>query len=288
MTNSTLAPVPFARNYALFLDVDGTLADFQDDPAAVTLSPTLLELLSRLQHQLRGALALISGRSGPDLQRLTHGLMHGQTLTKSHDLCCLGLHGLTQNACCPGGAILPLPSAEITPLREQSQAFCQRYPGVRIEDKALGLALHYRSSPQWQSAVQQFAQDYMESRAGHSDFVVLQGKRVVEFRPAGADKGQGIARLLQYPPFSERIPVFIGDDVTDEAGFAVVNRGGGVSVKCGGGPSCAQFRLVDVAAVRDWLTEFSAYLAADAAPPGATREVQSGFRCRASDPDSNG
>lgn len=264
MTNFNSPPIPFARDYALFLDIDGTLADFQDDPAAVTLPATLLELLSQLQQQTHGALALISGRSVEDLQRLIRG----------HTLCCLGLHGLTQNACCPGGAIRPLPAAEIATLREQSLTFCQRHPGVTIEDKSLGLALHYRRSPHWQSAVQQFAQGYMRQCRGQSEFVVLQGKMVVEFRPAGADKGKAIARMLQHSPFRHRIPLFIGDDVTDEAGFAVVNRVGGVSIKCGAGPSGAQFRLADVAAVSSWLAEFSCYLAQDCGEGNLKRKAE--------------
>lgn len=253
MTKFTRSRVALAHNYAIFLDVDGTLADFQDDPADVFLPVAVLDLLSTLQDQLHGAMALISGRTNEDLARLTAG----------RSLCCLGLHGMTQNAHCPGGVILPRPSSEIDTLRRHSRIFCQDHPDVTVEDKGLGLALHYRRSPQAQAAVQQFAQDYLQQLSGASDFVVLQGKMVVEFRPAGADKGAGIQRLLQHPPFKERIPLFIGDDVTDEAGFAVVNRAQGVSMKCGAGSTCAQFRLADVAAVRRWLEEYSEYLATE-------------------------
>lgn len=268
MTNFLNSPAPFTRRYALFLDVDGTLADFRDDPADVFLPPDLLDLLARLQHQLDGAVALISGRSSPDLTRVTAG----------RPLCCLGLHGLTQNAFCPGGVVLPEPSPEIAALREQSRDFCQRHPGVTVEDKALGLALHFRRAPHWQAAVQQFALDYvaqtsnLAQASGNSDFVVLQGKMVVEFRPARADKGAGVTRLLQHDPFKQRVPVFIGDDVTDEAAFAVVNDMQGVSIKCGAGPTCAQYRLPDVISVHRWLEEYSRYLAAQPEASSAARE----------------
>ena len=79
------------------------------------------------------------------------------------------------------------------------------------------------------------------------------GKRVVEIKPAGIDKGTAVAEYLAEPPFRGRRAVFIGDDLNDEHGFAEVNRLGGVSIKVGRGASCARFRLKDVASVRRWL-----------------------------------
>lgn len=263
MTNLTDFPAPFARHYALFLDVDGTLADFHEDPNQVFLPAVVLERLLLLQRQLNGAVALISGRGNPDLERLTGG----------GPLCCMGLHGLTQNNYCPGGATTLKQSPEIITLRQLSSDFCRGETGVTVEDKEFGLALHYRRSPQSQAAVQQFAQDYLQRRQGESDFVILEGKMVVEFKPAGADKGVGISRLLQHAPFKGRVPLFIGDDVTDEAGFAAVNRARGVSVKCGEGPTRAQYRLPDVAAVRQWLEDYSAWLALPDTRPDASDRI---------------
>jgi len=82
---------------------------------------------------------------------------------------------------------------------------------------------------------------------------VQRGKRVAEIKPSGVDKGTAIAEYLTEPPFKERRPVFIGDDLNDEHGFAGVNRLDGISIKVGTGKSCARFRLRDVAAVRRWL-----------------------------------
>jgi trehalose 6-phosphate phosphatase len=259
MTKSTYSPAPFEPNYALFLDLDGTLAEFHEEPAQVTLSRPVLDLLRVLYDQLEGAIALVSGRSIEDLTRMLEG----------QPLCCLGLHGLTQNDHCPeavgalkaaGDSAASFDTTEMNELRQASIDFAHCHPGVTVEDKQFALALHYRRSPHWQAAVRQFAHEYLQSRNGRSGFALLEGKMVVEFRPAGINKGVAIARLLKHRPFAGRVPVFIGDDVTDEAGFEAVNAAQGVSIKCGDGRSCAQFRLPDIAAVHRWLEGYSATL----------------------------
>jgi len=78
---------------------------------------------------------------------------------------------------------------------------------------------------------------------------------VVELKPAGADKGEVIRRLMMTKPFAGRTPVFVGDDLTDEAGFAIVNEMSGYSIKVGPGPTCARFSLRTVTRVREWLAE---------------------------------
>jgi len=77
----------------------------------------------------------------------------------------------------------------------------------------------------------------------------------VEIKPAGIDKGTAVAEYLAESPFRGRHPVFIGDDLNDEHGFAEVNRLAGVSIKVGSGKSCARYRLTGVAAVRHWLAD---------------------------------
>jgi trehalose 6-phosphate phosphatase len=79
------------------------------------------------------------------------------------------------------------------------------------------------------------------------------GKMVVELKPAGCDKGKAIEQFMREPPYAGRIPVFLGDDVTDEYGFRVINRLGGHSVKVGEGSSNARWRLENPAAARAWL-----------------------------------
>ncbi|MEM1307691.1 MAG: trehalose-phosphatase, partial [Pseudomonadota bacterium] len=78
-------------------------------------------------------------------------------------------------------------------------------------------------------------------------------KAVAEVRISGHDKGGAISAFLNEAPFEGRRPVFAGDDVTDEDGFAVVDRRGGISIKVGDGDSVARYRVPDVSALRDWL-----------------------------------
>jgi trehalose 6-phosphate phosphatase len=117
----------------------------------------------------------------------------------------------------------------------------------------MSLALHYRAAPQHEALVH----DVVRGAAGAlgNDWLVQRGKMVVELRPAGADKGAAIAAFLADAPFAGRVPVFLGDDVTDEHGFEDVNRLGGHSIKIGEGASAARWRLRDVREVERWLAE---------------------------------
>lgn len=128
-----------------------------------------------------------------------------------------------------------------------------RHPGLLLEDKGLALAVHYRQVPTLAGYLHRLLQR-LAALAGEP-LQLQKGKRVVEVKPLGFDKGTAIEEYLAEPPFQGRRPVFIGDDVTDEHGFAVVNRLRGLSVKVGAGPTQARYRLPDVAAVRAWLTD---------------------------------
>ncbi len=124
-------------------------------------------------------------------------------------------------------------------------------PGVVAELKGLSIALHYRGAPEQE----QFAHDLMSmarQRLG-SGFMTLNGKMIIELKPAGKDKGVAIREFLDEAPFKGRVPVFAGDDITDEFGFDVVNEMNGHSVKVGGGPTGAHWRLRTVTEVREWL-----------------------------------
>ena len=127
----------------------------------------------------------------------------------------------------------------------------QRHPGLLLEDKGLTLALHYRLAPHLASYAHRLMGRLAED-AGAGLEVQL-GKRVAEVKPSGIDKGTAVAEYLLESPFKGRRPVFIGDDLNDEHGFAEVNKLDGISIKVGNGVSCARYRLPDVAAVRRWL-----------------------------------
>ena len=126
-----------------------------------------------------------------------------------------------------------------------------RHPGIVIEHKGASLALHYRAVPGLASHVHQTIRSAVDGVAG--TWTVEGGKRLVEVRPEGRDKGRAIADFLREPPFSGRRPVFVGDDRGDEHGFRVVERAGGIAIKVGPGRTSARCRLPDVDAVRKWI-----------------------------------
>lgn len=132
------------------------------------------------------------------------------------------------------------------------EAFAAAHPGVTLEDKGLSLALHYRRSPEMAEPVRRAV---AEATAGcEGDLTVLDGKMVIEVKLRLATKGEAIRAFLAEPPFAGRRPVFLGDDVTDEDGFAEVNRLGGISIRIGEvGDTAARWHISDVDAVLDWL-----------------------------------
>jgi trehalose 6-phosphate phosphatase len=226
---------------AYFLDVDGTLIDFAQTPAGVTIGRALLGLVEALRSSSGGALALITGRSIEDVDRLFPGLR----------LPAAGQHGLERrradgSTVCHGARTPSLDAARVT-----LTSVVERHPALVVEDKGLSLALHYRRAP----ALAGLAHRVMHSLQHElgERFIVHRGKRVVEIAPAGRDKGAAIAAFMREVPFRGRTPVFLGDDVTDEFGFSVVNAMGGHTIKVGPGRSVAGWRLANVRAVLQWL-----------------------------------
>jgi trehalose 6-phosphate phosphatase len=229
---------------ALFLDVDGTLLEIEREPGAVHVPEGLCRILGQLQAATGGALALVSGRTLDQLDRLFSPLC----------LCAAGLHGLERRnlgsqvrRAAPDPAILARARARLA-------AFAAATPGILLEDKGLTLALHYRKAPAAAAAAIAAAEAAVAESAG--GLVLLRGKMVCELKPPGADKGQAIAAFMAEPPFAGRLQVFAGDDLTDEAGFAAINRLGGISIRIGGAsPTAATYGHRDVAAVQSWLLE---------------------------------
>lgn len=236
-------PPPAHPAWAYFLDLDGTLIDIAPTPAGIVVDRGILDLLAALRQACGGALALISGRSLADLDRHLDGL--ALPAAGLHGLERRGLDGVVRRAAAQ-------PPAWAT-LRDCLRRLVAAHPGLLLEDKGLAFALHYRQAPNLAGYVHRWVGALL---AAHGQGMQMQrGKRVVEIRPSGADKGSAIAEFLARPPFHGRRPVCVGDDLTDEFGFALVNRLHGVSVKVGRGPTCARYRLPDVAAVRDWLVK---------------------------------
>ena len=233
-------PTP-SVDWAYFLDVDGTLLDIADTPDAIRVDAALLDLIGQLHCASGGAVALISGRALSDLENRLGALR----------LPLAGQHGLERRDAAGRLWIHAAPPAAKCAIKEALEPVLARHPGLLLEDKGLTLALHYRLAPQLAA----YAQRLMRRLAGAAaaGLEVQRGKRVAEVKPAGIDKGTAVTEYLAESPFKGRCPVFIGDDLNDEHGFAEVNKLHGISIKVGKGRSCARFRLRDVAAVRRWL-----------------------------------
>jgi len=91
------------------------------------------------------------------------------------------------------------------------------------------------------------------STAVSAEWQLQPGKGILEIKPDGRDKGTAMLEYMEEPPFAGRLPVFVGDDLTDEYGFVAAMHLGGWAVKVGRGATRARYRLPDVAAVREWL-----------------------------------
>lgn len=228
---------------AVFLDFDGTLVEIAPKPDQVVVGTTERRLLSDLDARLGGAIAVVSGRAIADLDHLLAPL----TLSAA------GLHGLERRL--GGGSIKRMVAAPwMGRVAADIEAFARAHPGTLVENKGLSVAVHYRAVPEAATAVRQFV-DACAAALGDAAVVQL-GKMVVELRPAGSDKGSAIESFMTLAPFRDRRPVFLGDDLTDEHGFAAVNRLGGLSIRVGMPvETLARWALPSVAAAQAWLAQ---------------------------------
>jgi len=237
------APPPLSADSALFLDIDGTLVAVVDDPRLARVDADLVAALPRLRARLDGAVALVTGRAIADADRIFPGL----------SLPLAGQHGCERRDALATVHTPVQRSETILRLRERLATAVAACPGVRLEDKGLTLAMHYRSAPAFATEIARAAALALDEIDRDRIYVAERGNMRLELRPRACDKGCAIAEFMQEPPFAGRRPVFIGDDDTDEAGFAVVDALSGWSIKVGREASRAQYRLADISAVHAWL-----------------------------------
>jgi trehalose 6-phosphate phosphatase len=226
--------------FAVFLDLDGTVTDIAERPDEVRVDAPTLELLKALDRACGHALAVVSGRDIEMLDRMLHPLV----------LAAAGVHGL-QRRDSAGGLHLAAESAELQSVVDAMKEAIGDEPGVVIESKRGAVALHYRQRPELEERCRRLVESIVRRRA---DLETLPGKMVFEIRLQGSDKGDVIEAFLREEPFVGRTPIFAGDDVTDEVGFAIVNSRGGLSIKVGGNSTLARFRAADRHELHDWLT----------------------------------
>ncbi|MGE5384481.1 MAG: trehalose-phosphatase [Betaproteobacteria bacterium] len=235
-------PLPDASSdWAYFVDIDGTLIDIAETPDAIRVDHALLGLIARLHRACGGAVALVSGRSLTDVEHRLGGVR----------IPVAGQHGLERRDA-HGRLRRHVAAAKARRhIQHELQAVLDAHPALLLEDKGLSLALHYRRAPELAA----FIHRTMERLVGEVDsgLGLQQGKCVLEVKSMGFDKGTAVEEFMAESPFLGRRPVFVGDDVTDEYGFAAVNRLGGISIKVGAGRTEAHWRLRNVAAVRAWL-----------------------------------
>ena len=232
---------------AVFLDFDGTLVEIVARPELVELAPTTHAILDRLKEQLSGAIAVVTGRELHDLEVFLDGL----------DVAAAAVHGMIRKSAEGDITSTEFDSAAIKRVEQELVRSTTEHDGLLLERKDGSIALHYRARPD----LEQFCRTLATTLTKEAGSLTLTpGKMVFEIRAASVDKGTAISDFLSEAPFAGRVPLFAGDDVTDEDGFMEVNRRGGLSIKIGDGSTEAQYRAPSTAAFIAWLDRLSASL----------------------------
>lgn len=213
-----MTPPDFDRASALFLDVDGTLLDIAARPELVVVPRELPDLLARLQHELDGALAIVSGRSLADIDRLLDPF--SSSAAGEHGVAVRFVDGKIEEQ----PAILSVPQL----MRDELVHAAAGWAGVEVESKPHGVTLHYRLAPERSEDVWRLARQFVPEDDPH--FRLLPARMAVEIGVRAVSKGTAVERLMMQPVFRDRRPIFVGDDFTDEAGMSSARRLGGMGL----------------------------------------------------------
>jgi trehalose 6-phosphate phosphatase len=210
------------HRYAILLDVDGTILDIAPTPQEVHVPDSLCEALLRIGKRLDGALALVSGRPLSDLDRLFAPLR----------LPAVGGHGAEMRLAADGEAVARRAAPLDPRFRQCLKSAAARHSGIIVEDKEYSVALHYRLAPKEGLALVHDIRRACDAWADPS-IRLLSGKAVVEVKGRDFDKGTGVRELMNHAPFFGRIPIFVGDDITDEDAFRVIPEFNGIGMSVG-------------------------------------------------------
>jgi|SRR5579859_6728572 len=245
LVQQTIAGLPAPRplllhETALFLDLDGTLAPLAARPQDVRPLARRTVLLDRLAGELGGRLAVVSGRTLKDIDRILEDRVAAVA----------AVHGLVRRE--PDGRICkvePHPGLDVA--IGGFQSFASDDPGLIVEVKSdVSVALHFRQAPRLAGAAKALAR----TLAAQTGLALQDGDMVQELRAPGPDKGDSVRAFMSQSPFVGAWPVFVGDDETDEKGFSAARDLGGIGVIVGSmRKTAAQFRLADVEAALRWL-----------------------------------
>jgi trehalose 6-phosphate phosphatase len=241
-------------DWALFLDVDGTLLDFAETPEQVSVPSGVPDLLRALHDFLGGALALVSGRPIATLDRLFAPLR----------LPAAGQHGAELRATALGEIVRTPPPSHLAEVSAGLRRFAATHPGILVEDKNASVAVHYRRAPQFRDELEAFTRAAIATNNEHME--ILEAVMAFDVKLRSVDKGRAVAWFMNRPPFSGRVPVFIGDDHTDEYGFAEVAERAGYAIQVGTSrPRVTPWHIATPADLRQWLRAGFAELAATGA-----------------------
>lgn len=223
---------------ALFLDFDGTLVDIAEQPELVRIPEDLTYIVQQLVIGLQGALAIVSGRTLEDLDRFMAPLV----------LPLAAEHGAAQRFA--DGRVVRFAAPDLRAVAGKALTLTAIHAGLKVEVKSAAVALHYRHAPELELLCVTAMTEAVQMTPGVE---LIKGKCVVEVKAAGVNKGTAVATFMLQPMFAGRVPVFAGDDTTDESAFAVVQAMGGAGIKVGPGDSLARLRCASPDALRRWL-----------------------------------
>jgi trehalose 6-phosphate phosphatase len=227
---------------AFFFDFDGTLVELAPTPDGILVQPEAIELIASLRRLTQNAVAIVSGR----------GIDNIDSFLGIPDLPIAGLHGAERRDANGDTQRTGFNDDRLLRMEQVLAGVVNANPGMLLEIKGASLALHYRNAPERETVAREATTRLVADYPG--SYVLQPGKMVYEIKPKDVDKGRALRAFLDEPPFAGRMPVFAGDDLTDEKGFAVVNEYNGVSIKVGGGDTIARTRVASVSALLAWLT----------------------------------
>jgi trehalose 6-phosphate phosphatase len=227
---------------AFLLDIDGTLLDLAPTPREVWVPPGLANTLNRLLERTAGALALVSGRSLNDID----------LIFAPEQFPAVGGHGAEMRLSIDGEAVATHAPPMDKELKRRLAAIAKLSPGILLEDKGYSLALHYRLAPHAEKAIYE-AVSLIRADLPNASIEVLPGKCVCEIKHAGFTKATGVIELMNHAPFKGRRPIFIGDDVTDEAVFAIIPDFDGLAFSVGRRAKGVADHFDEPRDVREWL-----------------------------------